>query len=83
MLRVLVQDLEKKVELDKRWMQQTLWNIRFPFVLVLIAPDCWCFDPVNGLIVSARNGRTGAVKENNLRRLREAATLHHLLTCDV
>ncbi|RLN00168.1 hypothetical protein C2845_PM06G25040 [Panicum miliaceum] len=47
MLRVLVQDLEKKVELDKR------------------------------------NGRTGAVKENNLRRLREAATLHHLLTCDV
>ncbi|KAG2637347.1 hypothetical protein PVAP13_2NG513900 [Panicum virgatum] len=44
MLRNLVQDLEKKVELDKR------------------------------------NGRTGVVKENNLRRLREAATLYHLLT---
>ncbi|RCV13266.1 hypothetical protein SETIT_2G333000v2 [Setaria italica] len=45
-LRSLVQDLEKKVDLDKR------------------------------------NGRTGAVKENNLRQLREAATLYHLLTCD-
>ncbi|PVH62558.1 hypothetical protein PAHAL_3G325100 [Panicum hallii] len=43
----------------------------------------WNSTRVNGLIVSARNGRTGAVKENNLRRLREAATLHHLLTCDV
>ncbi|XP_062190607.1 uncharacterized protein LOC133893568 isoform X2 [Phragmites australis] len=45
-LRNLVQDLEKKVELDKR------------------------------------NGRTGAVKENNLRRLGEAATLYNLLTSD-
>ncbi|XP_066394910.1 uncharacterized protein [Miscanthus floridulus] len=43
-LRNLEQDLEKKVELDKR------------------------------------NGRTGAAKANNLRRLREAATLYHLLT---
>ncbi|XP_066400112.1 uncharacterized protein [Miscanthus floridulus] len=43
-LRNLVQDLENKVELDKR------------------------------------NGRTGAAKANNLRRLREAATLYHLLT---
>ncbi|KAK3127170.1 hypothetical protein QOZ80_7AG0569340 [Eleusine coracana subsp. coracana] len=43
-LRCFLQDLEKKVELDKR------------------------------------NGRTGAVKETNLRRLGEAATLYHLLT---
>ncbi|KAK3125160.1 hypothetical protein QOZ80_7BG0601090 [Eleusine coracana subsp. coracana] len=43
-LRCLLQDLEKKVELDKR------------------------------------NGRTGAVKETNLRRLGEVATLYHLLT---
>ncbi|KAL6840619.1 hypothetical protein ACP4OV_029483 [Aristida adscensionis] len=27
-----------------------------------------------------RNGRSGALKENNVRRLREAATLYHLLT---
>nr|CAB3454454.1 unnamed protein product [Digitaria exilis] len=45
-LRNLVQDLEKKVEFNKR------------------------------------NGRAAAVKENNLRRLQEAATLYHLLTCD-
>uniref|UniRef100_A0A0A9E3R3 Uncharacterized protein n=1 Tax=Arundo donax TaxID=35708 RepID=A0A0A9E3R3_ARUDO len=45
-LRNLVQDLEKKVELDKR------------------------------------NGRTGTVKERNLRWLGEAATLYHLLTGD-
>ncbi|KAL6657953.1 hypothetical protein ACP70R_005733 [Stipagrostis hirtigluma subsp. patula] len=44
-LRNLVQNLEKKVELDKR------------------------------------NGRSGALKENNLRRLGEAAKLYHLLTC--
>uniref|UniRef100_J3MLC9 Calponin-homology (CH) domain-containing protein n=1 Tax=Oryza brachyantha TaxID=4533 RepID=J3MLC9_ORYBR len=42
----LVQELEKKVELDRR------------------------------------NGRTGVSKENNLRRLGEAVTLHHLLTND-
>ncbi|KAJ1291122.1 hypothetical protein BS78_02G294300 [Paspalum vaginatum] len=45
-LHSLVQDLEKKVELDRR------------------------------------NGRTGAMKANNLRRLREAATLYHLFTSD-
>lgn len=28
----------------------------------------------------ARNGRTGAVKATNLQRLREAATLYHILT---
>ncbi|CAL5083248.1 unnamed protein product [Urochloa decumbens] len=43
----LVQELEKKVELDKR------------------------------------HGRTGAVNENNLRRLQEASTLYRLLTSDV
>ncbi|TVU38865.1 hypothetical protein EJB05_12260, partial [Eragrostis curvula] len=45
-LRNLLQDLEKKVEVDKR------------------------------------NGRTGAVKETNLRRLGEAATLYHILTSE-
>lgn len=29
-----------------------------------------------------RNGRTGVAKDNNLRRLGEAVTLHHLLTND-
>ncbi|WVZ66093.1 hypothetical protein U9M48_015367 [Paspalum notatum var. saurae] len=46
-LRSLVQDLEKKVELDRR------------------------------------NGRTGAMKANNLRWLREAATLYHLFTSEI
>uniref|UniRef100_A0A0E0AKK9 Calponin-homology (CH) domain-containing protein n=1 Tax=Oryza glumipatula TaxID=40148 RepID=A0A0E0AKK9_9ORYZ len=45
-LGCLVQELEKKVDLDKR------------------------------------NGRTGVAKDNNLRRLGEAVTLHHLLTND-
>uniref|UniRef100_A0A0E0LLC1 Calponin-homology (CH) domain-containing protein n=1 Tax=Oryza punctata TaxID=4537 RepID=A0A0E0LLC1_ORYPU len=45
-LGCLVQELEKKVELDKR------------------------------------NGRTGVAKDNNLRRLGEAVTLHHLLSND-
>nr|BAC56022.1 abnormal spindle-like protein [Oryza sativa Japonica Group]BAD31323.1 abnormal spindle-like protein [Oryza sativa Japonica Group] len=45
-LGCLVQELEKKVDLDKR------------------------------------NGRTGVAKDNNLRRLGEAVTLHHLFTND-
>lgn len=39
-LRNLVQDLEKKVEFNKRWMQQTVWYISFCVSFYLPSHNC-------------------------------------------
>ncbi|EEC82148.1 hypothetical protein OsI_26205 [Oryza sativa Indica Group] len=66
-LGCLVQELEKKVDLDKSF--GPLRPIEYSLTHM----------PLFSL---QRNGRTGVAKDNNLRRLGEAVTLHHLLTND-